>query len=67
MYIRRTSKTVKGKTYHNYLLVASVATPNGPRQRTGPRGEGQVGRTGTGVPPASGPRHGSQRRSVLSW
>ncbi len=34
MYIRRTSKTVKGRTYHNYLLVASVATPDGPRQRT---------------------------------
>ena len=34
MYIRRTSKTVKGKTYHNYLLVASVSTPAGPRQRT---------------------------------
>jgi hypothetical protein len=26
MYIRRTSKRVKGKTYHNYLLVASVST-----------------------------------------
>jgi len=34
VYIRRTSKTVKGRTYYNYLLVASVKTPAGPRQRT---------------------------------
>ena len=34
MYIRQTKKTVKGKTYINYLLVESVATPKGPRQRT---------------------------------
>jgi transposase len=34
MYIRPTKKTVKGKTYTNYLLVESVATPKGPRQRT---------------------------------
>ena len=33
MYIRRTTRHVKGKTYHNHLLVESVATPNGPRQR----------------------------------
>jgi transposase len=33
MYIRRTTRRVKGKTYHNHLLVESVATPNGPRQR----------------------------------
>jgi len=33
MYIRRTSKTVKGKTYVNHLLVESCHTPNGPRQR----------------------------------
>jgi transposase len=33
MYIRRTSKTYKGKTYANYLLVESVSTPKGPRQR----------------------------------
>ena len=33
MYIRRTSRRVNGKTYHNHLLVESVATPNGPRQR----------------------------------
>jgi len=34
MYIRKTRKTVKGKTYTNHLLVESVATPKGPRQRT---------------------------------
>jgi len=34
MFIRKTEKTVKGKTYTNYLLVESVATPKGPRQRT---------------------------------
>lgn len=33
MYIRRTTRTVRGKTYHNHLLVESIATPNGPRQR----------------------------------
>jgi len=33
MYIRRTTRHVRGKTYHNHLLVESVATPNGPRQR----------------------------------
>jgi len=33
MYIRRTTRRVKGKTYQNHLLVESVATPNGPRQR----------------------------------
>jgi len=33
MYVRRTTRRVKGKTYHNYLLVESVATPKGPRQR----------------------------------
>ena len=33
MYIRKTSKTHKGKTYTNYLLVESVHTPKGPRQR----------------------------------
>ena len=33
MYIRRTSKTVRGKTYLNHLLVESHHTPNGPRQR----------------------------------
>lgn len=33
MYIRKTTKTHKGKTYNNYLLVESVHTPKGPRQR----------------------------------
>jgi len=33
MYIRRTIRTVRGKTYHNHLLVESIVTPNGPRQR----------------------------------
>jgi len=33
MYIRKTVKTHKGKTYTNYLLVESVYTPKGPRQR----------------------------------
>jgi len=33
MYIRKTTKTVKGKTYTNHLLVESIATPKGPRQR----------------------------------
>jgi transposase len=33
MYLRRTTKSHKGKTYTNYLLVESVATPRGPRQR----------------------------------
>ena len=33
MYIRTTTKTYKGKTYHNYLLVESLHTPKGPRQR----------------------------------
>jgi transposase len=33
MYIRESKKTVKGKTYINHVLVESVATPKGPRQR----------------------------------
>ena len=33
MYMRKTVKTHKGKTYTNYLLVESVYTPKGPRQR----------------------------------
>ena len=33
MYIRKTTKTHKGKSYDNYLLVESVSTPNGPRQK----------------------------------
>ena len=34
MYIRKTSRIYKGKTYINHLLVESVQTPDGPRQRT---------------------------------
>ena len=34
MYIRRTRRIYKGKTYTNHLLVESVQTPKGPRQRT---------------------------------
>lgn len=34
MYIRKTKRAYKGKTYTNHLLVESVQTPKGPRQRT---------------------------------
>ena len=34
MYIRKSSWSYKGRTYTNYLLVESVHTPKGPRQRT---------------------------------
>ena len=34
MYIRKTTRSYKAKTYTNYLLVESVQTPKGPRQRT---------------------------------
>jgi len=34
MYIRKTIRKAKDKVYENYLLVESVATPKGPRQRT---------------------------------
>jgi len=34
MYIRPTQKTVKGKTYTNHVLVESVYTAKGPRQKT---------------------------------
>jgi len=34
MYIRKTTRSYKGKTYTNHLLVESVQTPHGPRQRT---------------------------------
>jgi hypothetical protein len=34
MYIRKTQRVYKGKTYTNHLLVESVQTPRGPRQRT---------------------------------
>jgi transposase len=33
VYIRKTTKTHKGKTYQNYLLVESISTPKGPRQK----------------------------------
>jgi len=33
MYLRKTVKQHKGKTYVNHLLVESVATPRGPRQK----------------------------------
>lgn len=34
MYIRKSRRLYKGKTYTNHLLVESVQTPKGPRQRT---------------------------------
>jgi transposase len=34
MYIRKSERVYKGKTYTNHLLVESVQTPKGPRQRT---------------------------------
>ena len=34
MYIRKSIRVYKGKTYTNHLLVESVQTPDGPRQRT---------------------------------
>src|SRR6202158_410469 len=33
MYIRKPTLTYKGKTYVNYVLVESVLTPKGPRQK----------------------------------
>jgi hypothetical protein len=33
MYIRESRRLYKGKTYTNHLLVESVLTPKGPRQR----------------------------------
>lgn len=33
MYIRKSSRTYKGKNYSNYVLVESVLTPKGPRQK----------------------------------
>jgi transposase len=33
MYIRQALRTYKGKTYSNYLLVESISTPKGPRQK----------------------------------
>jgi transposase len=34
MFLRRTTRTHKGKSYVNYQLVESVRTPKGPRQNT---------------------------------
>jgi transposase len=34
MYIRKSTRSYKGKTYTNYVLVESVLTAKGPRQRT---------------------------------
>lgn len=34
MYIRRSTRTYKDKTYTNYVLVEAVQTPKGPRQKT---------------------------------
>jgi hypothetical protein len=34
MYLRKSVRTYKGKTYTNYLLVESVQTDKGPRQKT---------------------------------
>jgi transposase len=34
MYIRRSTRRYKGKTYTNYVLVEAVQTPKGPRQKT---------------------------------
>jgi len=34
MFIRKTTRRYKGRTYTNYLLVESVRTDKGPRQRT---------------------------------
>ena len=33
MYIRKATRKYKDKTYTNYLLVESVTTPKGPRQK----------------------------------
>src|SRR2546422_8707450 len=33
MYLRKASRTYKGKTYTNHLLVESILTPKGPRQK----------------------------------
>ena len=34
MYIRKSIRSYKGRTYTNYVLVESVQTPKGPRQKT---------------------------------
>jgi hypothetical protein len=33
MYLRKASRTARGKTYFNYLLVESHLTPKGPRRK----------------------------------
>ena len=33
LYVRKTTRTYKGKAYTNHLLVESVHTPKGPRQK----------------------------------
>jgi hypothetical protein len=34
MYIRKSIRSYKGRTYTNYVLVESVQTPKGPRQKS---------------------------------
>jgi hypothetical protein len=34
MYIRKSTRSYKGRTYTHYVLVESVQTPKGPRQKT---------------------------------
>ena len=34
MYLRKATRRYKDKTYTNYVLVESVRTPKGPRQKT---------------------------------
>jgi len=34
MYIRKSTRSYKGRTYTNYILVESVQTPKGPRQKS---------------------------------
>ncbi len=34
MYLRKTTRKHKGKTYTSYLLVESLTSPKGPRQKT---------------------------------
>jgi len=33
MYVRKATRRYKDRTYTNYLLVESVSTPKGPRQK----------------------------------
>ena len=41
MYIRKSTRSHKGKTYTNYLLVESILTPKGPRIRKSPLTSGK--------------------------